>query len=101
MINDKKMKSLIIYKSKHGTTEKVANYIKDHMPGETSLLHLDKYTQKVSLKDYDTVIIGGSIYMGKIQDRIKAFCKEHEEELLKKHLGLFICYMNEENGKKP
>jgi menaquinone-dependent protoporphyrinogen oxidase len=43
------------------------------------------------LKTFDAVIIGGSIYMGRVQAKVSEFCTAHEAELLQKPLGLFLC----------
>jgi len=49
-----------------------------------------------SLEDFSTVIIGGSIHIGKVQQKIRRYCEDHLDELLTKKLGLFICYMNKD-----
>lgn len=43
------------------------------------------------IEQYDTVFIGGSVYMGKIQKEISRFCKHNLKLLLQKKLGLFVC----------
>jgi len=43
---------------------------------------------------FDVVLVGGSIHAGKIQTSIRKFCEKYEPVLLKKHLGLFICCMD-------
>lgn len=52
------------------------------------------------LKDYDQVILGGSIHIGQIQRKLKHFCKKHEAELLTKKLGLYLCFMLEDKAKE-
>lgn len=48
---------------------------------------------KPNITAFDTVIVGGSIYMNKIQHGITSFLRANEKELIKKRLGLFIgCY---------
>lgn len=79
--------------SKHSTTKKIAELIKDSL--------IDNRVDLINLKNekipdptsYDNVIIGGSIHMGLIQKKIKNFCEKNQDILLKKKLGLFMCYM--------
>ncbi|WP_025026829.1 flavodoxin domain-containing protein [Caldalkalibacillus mannanilyticus] len=84
------MKTIIIYTTKYGCTEKVALLLKEHLKGEVQLLNLLK-EKAPSLKSFDRVIIGGSIYFGKIQKELTEYMNESVPELLEKPLGLFIC----------
>jgi menaquinone-dependent protoporphyrinogen oxidase len=88
------MKTLLVYATKHGCTEKCAALLKDEMSDEITLLDLKK-KRPDDLKEFDAVIIGGSIHIGKIQKRIKSFIKENIGTLKAKKLGLFICCMEE------
>lgn len=47
------------------------------------------------LKEFNRVIIGGSIHAGQIQKKVKDFCNKNLDELQNKELGLFICCMEE------
>jgi menaquinone-dependent protoporphyrinogen oxidase len=84
------MPCLIVYATKYGTVQKVANILKEKIKDEVVMINIIK--EKVpSLDDYDTVIIGGSIYVGKVQKDLKKFIKGNLPKLLQKRLGLFIC----------
>lgn len=85
--------------SKHGSTEKTALYLQQHLPVTTDLLHFNPSSPRLDLQPYDIVILGGSVYMGQIQSEIKVICRIHEQELLEKQLGLYICCMNEEQAE--
>ncbi len=88
------MPTAIIYMSKHGTTEKVAGMLKEELSDQSiDLFDLNKFKEP-DLDDYEQVIIGGSIHMGKIQPGIRKYIEHHEKRLLTKRLGLFICYMD-------
>jgi menaquinone-dependent protoporphyrinogen oxidase len=88
------MSYLIIYMSRHGTTAKVAAELKDKLGSEnTVLVDLGK-DQMPSLEEFRTVIIGGSVHAGTIQQELTTFCVKNKKELLRKRLGLFMCYMN-------
>ncbi|CAH2717312.1 hypothetical protein BACCIP111895_04504 [Neobacillus rhizosphaerae] len=89
------MKSLIVYCSSHGTTEKVVGLLSENLEGEVLSVDLKKEKTVFDLKDFDTVLIGGSIHAGTIQRRIKQFIKNNHDELLEKDLGLFLCCMRE------
>lgn len=84
------MKTLIAYTTKHGTVEKAAHILKSKLPGEVHLVNLMKENAP-ELQEYDTVILGGSIYIGKIQGKLQSFVSINLPILLEKKIGLFIC----------
>jgi menaquinone-dependent protoporphyrinogen oxidase len=89
------MKTVIVYVSNHGTTEKIASKLRQEL-GETNCTLINLRKQKVvDPSQYHRYIIGGSIHAGFIQKRVRRFCEEHMVLLLQKQLGLFICCMNE------
>lgn len=84
------MKSVIIYATKYGCTEKAANILKQKMSGDVILVNIMQ--EKISsLEGYDIVILGGSIYIGKIQKKLTEYITNNLTEILKKKVGLFIC----------
>lgn len=85
------MKTLIVYCSSHGTTEKAVLLISEWMEGEVLTVDLKRDKVIYDVKDYDFVIIGGSIHAGSIQGRIKHFIGKHHDVLLTKKLGFFLC----------
>ncbi|MDF2503985.1 flavodoxin domain-containing protein [Clostridium sp.] len=90
------MKTLIIYATKHGFAEKCSKLLKDKLSGEVTTVNIKKDTIS-SLSSFDKVIIGGSIYMGRIQKEINTFCTENLDILKDKKIGLFICGMQKDN----
>jgi menaquinone-dependent protoporphyrinogen oxidase len=90
------MKIAIIYVSKHGTTEKVAQEINNKIGNDKAQIFNLRANNKIDLTQFEQVIIGGSIHAGNIQNIVKDFCKNNMIELLEKRLGLFICCMYEE-----
>ncbi len=86
------MKVLIAYGTKYGCTEKCAKLLAEKTSGEVRLCNL-KETKKIQLSQYDKIIIGGSMYGGRIQKEVKEFCTQNLELLSKKQLGLFVCGM--------
>ncbi|URZ05585.1 flavodoxin domain-containing protein [Clostridium felsineum] len=87
------MKTLIIYATKHGSTKKCADFLKDRLDGEITVVNI-KNDFDINLKQFDKIIIGGSIYMGKIQKEITEFSNKNIDILCTKKVGLFICGMN-------
>jgi menaquinone-dependent protoporphyrinogen oxidase len=85
------MKTLIVYCSSHGTTEKAVQLLSEWMEGDVLAVDLKRDRINYEVSDYDFVIIGGSIHAGSIQGKIKHFIGKYYEELLTKKLGLFLC----------
>jgi menaquinone-dependent protoporphyrinogen oxidase len=80
--------------SRHGTTAQIAADLKVKLGSEiTALVNLEKDLVP-SLDEFPTVIIGGSVHAGTVQQELMTFCIKHKPELLKKRLGLFMCFMN-------
>ena len=92
--NMKPQNILIAYSTKHGSTKKCAEKLADNFDKAT-IINLKKEPD-IDISKYDTIIIGGSIYIGKIQKEINVFCKNNILGLKQKTIGLFICGMNEE-----
>ena len=90
------MKTVIIYYSKHGTTEKVAGIIGNYIGAETELISL-KERCNPDIEPYDMVILGTSVYTGRPGRLMDKFCKRNGALLAKKTTGLFICCMNGEH----
>lgn len=84
------MKSIIIYSTKYGSVEKAAKTLKSKMSGEVLLVNVIKETVP-SLDEYDNVILGGSIYMGKTQKELTNYISKNLPLLMNKRIGLFIC----------
>jgi menaquinone-dependent protoporphyrinogen oxidase len=80
--------------SRHGTTAKVVDMLVDKLGREnTTLVNLEE-EKAPPLTDFQTIIIGGSVHAGKIQKDLREFCTRNFSTLLKKRLGLFMCFMN-------
>lgn len=89
------MKTLIVYCSSHGTTEKAVQLLSEWMEGDVLAVDLRRDKVLFEVKDYDFVIIGGSIHAGSIQGKIKHFIGKYQDILLTKKLGLFLCCWHE------
>jgi menaquinone-dependent protoporphyrinogen oxidase len=89
------VKSLIVYCSSHGTTEKAVRFLSESLKGEVLAVDLKRENVKVDLRNFETVIIGGSIHAGNIQRKIKQFIHHNLDTLLEKEVGLFLCCMRD------
>lgn len=88
------MNTLIAYASKYGSTEKCARLLAEDLAGNVDLYNL-KNPKNIDFAQYDKVIIGGSIYMGRIRKEVTEFCSKNINVLKDKKLGLFICCMSD------
>jgi len=91
------MRTLIAYRTKYGTAAGCARALAEKIGGDTALADLAD-ARDVNVKEYDVVLIGGSIYAGKIQRKVVAFCERNREALLHRRVGIFLCclYQGEE-----
>lgn len=86
------MKTLILFMSTHGCTINVAHRIAVKLGGDASIVNL-KDNPRIQIDDYERIILGGSIHMGKIQKELQTFCEKNANKLAQKEIGLFICCM--------
>ena len=93
------MKNCILFTTKHGSTEKTALLLKEKLKAETDIINL-KDVKKPDISNYDTVILGASIYIGKIQKQMRKFIKDNLNELLKKNIALFIMAGQKEKAQE-
>ena len=92
-------KTLIAYSSTLGCTEQCASKLKEGLGSEVKLVRISQRRHYI-LKNYDIVIVGGSIHEGMIQRSVHKFCESHLDELLKKQVGLFVCCMDPDANEK-
>jgi len=92
------MTTLIAYATKYGCTEKCAKILAEKLMGKIDLCNLNE-AKAIDLTPYDKVIIGGSIYAGKIRKEAWEFCEKNLNILKEKKIALFICGMHEKNAE--
>jgi len=88
------MRTLIAYRTKYGTAAACARTLAEKIGGDTDLADLAD-ARDVSLREYDVVIIGGSIYAGKLQRKVVSFCEKNRRILLQRPVGIFLCCLYE------
>jgi len=89
------MKTLILYASKYGATQQIAERIKELI--DNSIIYDLSKTKDVDLKEYDCVVIGSSVYAGQAHKAVKEFMSKNLDKLKDKNLGLFICSLDKDN----
>ncbi len=87
------MNILIVYATKTGTTQNCANKIKTEIIDSVVDVVDVKNIKNVDLKSYATIILGSSIYMGRINKKMRKFIMKNHSLLLEKQLHLFVCGM--------
>lgn len=93
------MKTIIIYSSTYGYAKDCASELLKQLKGEVTLVNVS--TDKIPpINEFDNVVIGGSIYMGQISKKIKAYCTSNVDLLKNKRVGLFLCCGLPENLEK-
>ena len=88
------MNILIAYMTKYGAAKQCAEILANKLYGTKKIVDINEEPD-IDITPYEIVVIGGSIYAGRIQNKVKDFCRENIALLLKKEVGLFICCMEE------
>lgn len=94
------MKTLILYHSAHGAGDKCTELMAERLKGEVRLVNLRR-EKAPTIKDFNRIIIGSNIHMGRMNKKVDRFCSSHLSELLNKEVGLFFCCLTpEEEGQE-
>jgi len=88
------MSILIAYATQYGCAEKCAEMLAEKLEDTVDLCNLKK-DKKVDPAPYDAIIVGGSIYMGRIMKQVPAFLQKHADTLRQKRTGYFMNAMAE------
>ncbi len=94
------MRNLIVYSTKYGFVRKCVSKLKLKLNNETEIVDAAS-KQFPDLDNYNCVILGGSIYAGKIQNNLTKYIKKNLEKLLLKNIALFVCSGAEEVKAEP
>ena len=82
------MKTLILYATKYGSTKHCASLLSDMLPGTIAVHQINEH---VALSQFDRIIVGSPIRMGRVNNKIKNFCEKNKTFLLTKDVSLFLC----------
>lgn len=88
------MNTLIVYATKYGCTKKCAELLSKELNDKADVMNL-KNIGAIDISKYEKIIIGGSVYMGRIQKEVTEFCSKNLDKLKEKSIGLFLCGMQE------
>lgn len=88
------MKTAIIYTSKHGTTARIAEIIQTKLNNQGVQLFNLKKAKPNDLNDFDLIILGGSIYVGSVQKKLRKYVADNLNILLSKRIALFLVCMD-------
>lgn len=80
---------LVAYGTKAGSTLEVAESIAAHMRRRLYSTDLEPAGSVTDLGDYDAVVLGGSIYMGRWHPDARRFLKRHRETLTQLPFAVF------------
>ncbi|HNZ25963.1 MAG TPA: flavodoxin domain-containing protein [Spirochaetota bacterium] len=84
------MNVLIAYASYYGSTERCAYKIKERLRYLSSIVNVS-YFSADRLQDYDAVIIGSPIHIGRIHRAVRKFLESNKTALAEKDIYLFLC----------
>lgn len=88
------MKILIVYATKTGSTETCAKMLENDLSGQdVKLIDLTQRgdNSKLDPAEYDCVVIGAPVRMGKIHKKMRDFISENREGLVKSRLMCYYC----------
>jgi len=83
------MKTLIIYATKHGSTQKCAEILAHKFTPPATAINVKNMSTKL-LSDYDNIIIGTSVYGGKIRKDMSRFLFLNQANLQTRSLSIFL-----------
>ncbi len=84
------MKCIVLYDSKYGSTESIANWIAEGI-SKKCVADVKKVTDVKKL-DHDLIVIGSPIYGGKPLNSVVDFLKENRSALMGKKVAVFAVF---------
>jgi menaquinone-dependent protoporphyrinogen oxidase len=86
--------TLIVYASNHGFVRNCVDRLAARLNGRVMSVDLKKDANP-DPRNYDHVIVGGSIHAGHIQKSVRRYVEGRAALLKSKKLGIFLCCMEE------
>ena len=90
-------KTLLIYESKYGTTEKIAQYL-SMVLGPARCCRTDEFEDLY--RDFDFIVIGSPVYSGKLEPKIYRFVENNLNWLKKNPVALFCTCLSIDDGNE-
>jgi len=86
------IKALVIYGTRYGATADTSVVIADVFRQEFEVRVVDAKKEKVqSISEFDLVIVGSGIKIGRWTNEPEKFLRKFQKELSKKKVALFVC----------
>ena len=85
------MKVLIIYATRGGVSKKCCEMLAGRLEGSMEVQTYDINDAPPSPEGFDVAVIGGSVRMGLINKKLKAYLKAHAQRLNEMQTALFLC----------
>ena len=86
------MKILAVYTTKTGTVERCLDELKKNLPrADIVRANITSRACEYDIADFDVILIGSSIRMGKIHKNIKKYIEDNKAGLLQHKVALFLC----------
>ena len=82
------MRLLIVFDTYRGHTRRVMRALAEALPG-AQVCDLRRM-EPVSPVDFDRIILGGPVYLGKLTRRLSEYMRQYGEVLVKRELGIFL-----------
>ena len=92
------MKILIIYASKNGVAKKAAERLSDELCASHEIAIYDINDTPPAPNDFDVIVLGGSIYMTKLNKKLKAYLKKHIEEIVQEVPKIHATYQRNDKS---
>lgn len=80
---------LIVYASKHGSTEQVARGIGEKLRGAGLTTQIERAGEVDDLTGFRSVLVGGSIYVGRWHHDARMFLRRHRQALAELPFAVF------------
>lgn len=89
------MKTLIVYKSKHGAVKEVAEYM-----GKKLQADIQEAADTLSIQAYDQIVFMGSIYAGRLAKQLRSCIQKKDAELTGKRVSMLLSGMGNASTEK-
>ena len=87
------MATIILYATKYGATEQIAKRISKLL--DDAPYHNLNDANLPTLEDFDTIILGTSVYAGSTRKEAKQFLSKHKAVLAEKNISFFLSGLSQ------
>jgi menaquinone-dependent protoporphyrinogen oxidase len=82
-------RALVTYASKHGSTREVAERVAEVMRGAGADVDVMPAAEVGHLRGYETVVLGGALYAGRLHKDARRFLARHRDALSVRRVAVF------------